>query len=228
MTVVCYSRGMDKKQSTLGILVIAAGVAVLLANINIGPMRDVLAHWWPMFIIVLGLFMWWSNPRNFAWPLVVTILGVIFLANSLSIAQVNFGDIVIPALLIGFGVSMFVNAARKPLVRVANGQENITAVLSGTANRNKSADYTGGRVSAFMGGAEIDISKAVIKKEAVLDLAVFMGGIELRVADDVVVKNRSTVFMGGIEDKTKPSESKSNPVLYLTGSIFMGGVEVKR
>jgi hypothetical protein len=55
-----------------------------------------------------------------------------------------------------------------------------------------------------------------------------MGGIELRVPEHVIVKNRASVFLGGIEDRTRPSEAKNSPVLYIDGSVVMGGIEIKR
>ena len=55
-----------------------------------------------------------------------------------------------------------------------------------------------------------------------------MGGVEVRVPDNVIVKNRATLFLGGIEDNTRPEEGKNNPILYIDGSIVMGGVEIKR
>ncbi len=79
-----------------------------------------------------------------------------------------------------------------------------------------------------MGGVELDLSKAVIKKEATLRVNVFMGGIELRVADGVIVKNRTAALLGGVEDKTFPEKTKKAAVLNIEGSIVMGGVEVKR
>lgn len=74
----------------------------------------------------------------------------------------------------------------------------------------------------------MDLSHAEIKNEAVLNVFVVMGGIELRVPENVIVKNRASVVLGSIEDKTRPTDSKRNPVLFIDGSILMGGVEVKR
>ena len=79
-----------------------------------------------------------------------------------------------------------------------------------------------------MGGVELDLSRATIKKEASINVFVMMGGVEVRVPDNVIVKNRATLFLGGIEDNTRPEEGKNNPILYIDGSIVMGGVEIKR
>lgn len=61
-----------------------------------------------------------------------------------------------------------------------------------------------------------------------MDIFAFMGGVELRVPENVIVKSRATMVLGGIEDKTRPKESKDAPVLYVDGTVIMGGIEIKR
>lgn len=106
-------------------------------------------------------------------------------------------------------------------------REDITAILGGSDQRNSSQDFKGSKVSAIMGGVKLDLRKAVIKKEATIEIFTFWGGVELLVPSNVIVKNKSSVILGGIEDKTERDTSKDAPVLYITGDIIMAGVEVK-
>ena len=101
-------------------------------------------------------------------------------------------------------------------------------ILGGTTNKNTAKNYTGSKATAILGGVELDLSKVKIEKTAQLDVFVLMGGIELRIPEDVIVKNRSTAIMGGLEDKTNPVESKNAPVLYIDGTVIMGGIDIKR
>ena len=70
---------MDKKQVALGVLVVVVGLTVLLSNMNIGPIREIASSWWPVFVILAGLLMWWGNPRNVIWPVTVVAIGAILL-----------------------------------------------------------------------------------------------------------------------------------------------------
>lgn len=219
---------MNKKQSTLGVLVIVIGISLFLANANIGGMREVVGHWWPLFIVALGVYMLWSNRQNYVWALFTVLVGVSLLLNALKIADISLGVIIVPMLLVGFGLNVLLSGSRQPTRDTGSSEENIAAVLSGSTSKHVTNDYTGGSVSAVMGGVELDLSKAVIKKEATLHVNVFMGGVELRVADDVIVKNRTAALLGGVEDKTFPEKTKKSSVLNIDGNIVMGGVEVKR
>lgn len=218
---------MNLKQSTLGILVILAGVVVLLSNINLGPVRELAADWWPVFIVLLGLLMWWSNPRNFVWALAVTLAGGLLLVNSLDLADINFGQIFWPLIIIGFGVNLVLAGRRRDSQPTEESEERLSAILGGTEGRNASRDYRGATINALMGGVELDISRARIKKEATINVSAIMGGVSIRVPEDVTVKNRATALLGGFEDKTRPTKD-NGPVLYLDGSVIMGGVEIKR
>jgi hypothetical protein len=62
--------------------------------------------------------------------------------------------------------------------------------------------------------------------EAVLDVFVFWGGIEVKVPEDWEVVSRGLAILAGFVDNTRhpPSAQKR---LVVTGMAIMGGVEVK-
>lgn len=220
---------MNTKQSSLGALIIVAGVIVLLANINVGSMRDIVAHWWPIVLVIAGGYMWWSNPRNYIWALAVAITGILLLVNTLGVVRIDVGDVIFPLILVAFGASVLVGSRRyRNEPKKLDSEEHISAFLGGVSSKNVSDDYRGGSVSAVMGAVELDISKVMIKKEASLKVWVLMGGVELRVPESVIVKSRVSSFLSGVEDKSQPTSNKNAPVLYLDGSVVMGGIEIKR
>ena len=101
------------------------------------------------------------------------------------------------------------------------------AWMSGTESRNTSKDYKGGKVTAIMGGVDIDLRNAVIKKNATLEVFALMGGVEVKVPRGWVVKSQAVVFLGGIENKADDVTKAGAPTLTLVGNVVMGGVEVK-
>lgn len=217
------------KRIITGITIILAGVMILLSNINVLNFGPVFADWWPLLLIGAGLLMLINDSKNYIWSLFVSGLGVLFLVNTLDIARVSVGDIFFPAVLVAIGLSILRQSTGSTIRRVSEkNDEDITAILGGSSHKNMSSDYRGGKVTAVMGGSEIDLSKATIKKDALLDVFVFMGGVELRVPENVIVKSRAVMVMGGIEDKTSPVHSKDAPILYLDGVLIMAGIEVKR
>ena len=215
------------KRTITALAIILLGVVVFLANTNLFGMQSLLATWWPHGLIAVAGLVLMNNPKQYVWPLFLVAAGVAIQLNNLKVTTINIGDVIFPAIVITFGVSMLVNGRPNRNVS-ADSSEEVSAFLSGTSTKNNAKDYTGARMTAVMGGIEMDLSHAEIKNEAVLNVFVMMGGIELRVPENVIVKNRASVVLGGIEDKTRPTDSKHNPVLFIDGSILMGGVEVKR
>lgn len=219
---------MNTRQTTLGISVIAAGIIVFLANINFGVARELVANLWPLVLVAAGIFMLWGNPRNYVWPLVVAAIGVMLLFNTLGIADVNVGSLIFPVILLGIGVSIIRGANGHYKMVKTDSNEDTSAFLGGSSAKNTSDDYKGGAVSALMGAIELDLSRATIKKEAILHVSILMGGLELRVADDVKIVNRTQAILGAVENKTLPIKRDNAPTLIIEGSIVMGGIEVKR
>ncbi len=125
---------MNKKQSALGILIIVIGMSLFLANANIGGMREVVGHWWPLFIVALGVYMLWSNRQNYVWALFTVLVGVSLLLNALKIADISLGVVIVPMLLVGFGLNIMLSGLRRTSRETRSSEENIAAVLSGSTS----------------------------------------------------------------------------------------------
>ena len=222
----CYDVIM--KRNLTSALLILVGFSILFANLDIGNSRMILGDWWPLFVIASGGLIWFNNGRkSYLWALLVSLFGFGLLLNTLEIASVDIGDFILPTILVVFGVSLLVRSNVKKQ-DISDNSEDVTAILAGVTTKNTSKKYTGAKVLAIMGGVEMDLSKATIEESAILDVTVLMGGIELRVPENVIVRNRSLCLLGGIEDKTTPQDVEDAPVLYIDGTISMGGIEIKR
>ncbi|NCU37615.1 hypothetical protein EOL96_00935 [Candidatus Saccharibacteria bacterium] len=216
------------KRSITALSIILLGIVIFLANSNVYNMQAVFAEWWPVTLIWAAGLIYINNHRRYGWPLVLGIIGVLILLNNLTITNVDIGNLLLPGVIITIGASMLMRRSDNTQ-ESRDDSEDITAILAGATNKNASSNFKGAKATAVMGGIEMDISHAEIKNNAVLQVFVLMGGLDVRVPENVVVKNRSTVILGGFEDKTRPSAvTKKAPILYIDGSVTMGGVEVKR
>ena len=115
--------------------------------------------------------------------------------------------------------------------RQSSGHDNSTmtvvAVMAGVTRGNNSRAFRRADLFAFMGGCEIDLRKAAINGEAVVDLFCMWGGIEIRVPEDWTVVSQIVPLMGGVDDKTRPPQAATAHRLTLRGMALMGGVEIK-
>ena len=216
-------------RTIIGLLIVAVGASFLLTNLNILPFDVGIAQWWPLFIVAGGVVMLLSDVRNYLWALLVIGLGVLFQLKQFGIVDVNPLQLFWPAIIIVPGVSVMTSRGSSRGKIAASDREDVMAILSGSEVRVESKDFKGSRVTSICGGAMIDLRKAVIKKEATIDVFAFWGGIEIIVPEHVMVKNNTSAIMGGVEQQAGGDAVKEgSPILYITGDVVMSGVEVKR
>lgn len=211
-----------------GLGVVLLGGLLLLDTLNIEGFNNLLGTWWPLFVVGAGILVFLNDAKSYLWALLLLGFGVLYQLNNLDIVDINPWQLFWPAIIIVIGLSIIFRQSGGRSKINAGESDDISAILGGASQANKSEDYKGGKVTAIMGGVEIDLRKSVIKKDATLDMFVLMGGVELRVPENVVVKTKATAILGGIENKSQATEDKNAPVLYITGEVIMAGIEIKR
>jgi hypothetical protein len=112
-------------------------------------------------------------------------------------------------------------------VKDANATMSTVAILGGVSRGNNSRAFRGADVLAIMGGVQLDLRRAAIHGEAVIDVFVMWGGIEIRVPEDWTVVSHIVPVMAGVDDKTRPPHGATAHRLVLRGFALMGGVEIK-
>lgn len=103
------------------------------------------------------------------------------------------------------------------------------AILSGASRKGRWVVPPKYQVVTLMGGVEIDMREATFAEPVtVINLAVMMGGVEIKVPEGVEVHNEAVAIMGGTEVGGDPGAyvGADRPVVRLTGVVLMGGVEV--
>ena len=117
----------------------------------------------------------------------------------------------------------------------ADGSEmdtiNESNIMGGTNKKIFTKNFEGGNMNCVMGGGQIDLTEADLGSNAVLNVFLLMGGLELKVPRDWNIIIDVLPIMGGINDQiTKFPENIVNKdkKLLITGNIVMGGVDIKR
>jgi predicted membrane protein len=208
----------------VGLTIMTAGVALALDNLGIVD-SGVFFRYWPLAFVVLGIIKLTAAPTHQSGGAFWVILGVALLA--FTTGHLNFQR-VWALLLVFVGGSIAWRALRpRPVRAEPSSGIDMMAILGGSKIVNSSPDFQGGQALAIMGGCDVDLRKAtIIEEEAVLDVFAFWGGVQLQVPEEWEVDNRISCLLGGIEDKTHTVPG-SKQRLVLTGTVFMGGAEVK-
>lgn len=229
-------------QFIFGIFIIAIGVVFMLDNLQIVDAGTVL-YFWPAILIIFGASKaaQSTNRSGQIFGGIFIAVGALMLLDRMDVIDFRIWDWW-PVVLIIVGLNFlrgarsrnrassqsFTHTGAPQAGEDGNSYIRNTALMSGVKRIITSKDFRGGEVSALMGGCEIDMREAEMKgNEAVMDVNIIMGGLELRIPTGWTVVVESTPIMGGVEDRTYPAKDGTGKRLVLTGTIIMGGIEVK-
>ncbi len=214
-------------QAVLGVLVILAGILLTAGNMGWTDARTILAYW-PLGLVVLGATMYLraADPSARLTAVIVVVAGLWLTGGRVFGYRATIGQ-VWPLLLITVGAALIMRARRRePLVASTGQVISDFAFWSGAERRVTSAAFRKADFTAVMGGLDVDFREAAISGEAVIDVFIIWGGIQIRVPPDWSVSNQVVTIMGGASDKsTGTRESKHR--LVIRGFVLMGGIEVK-
>lgn len=220
----------------IGLILIAVGGLVLLANLDILPFDVDLAHWWPLILVALGVVHLWNNRNIFDFSgLFLILLGGVFLMASQG--RIDWDDVwrYWPAVLILLGLSIVFrrgsppregkrwtgSASSDPDVRVTN-------ILAGTDRRIDSQEFKGGDVSNILGGTKLDLLQARLAPgEWLLTVSTVLGGVEIFVPRDWRIEVHPTNMLGGVDDHTRQNPAAGGGKLVIKASALLGGIEIK-
>jgi hypothetical protein len=89
-----------------GLVFVTIGAVLLLANLKFLNLRPVLADWWPLILVAVGikhLFLWRGTAGWISGAFWISA-GGLFLASRLGYLQVSITSILWPLMVIWFGI----------------------------------------------------------------------------------------------------------------------------
>lgn len=215
-------------QAVIGVLIIAYGLLLTADNLGWVHARSIFAYW-PLAIVALGLAMFTraTDAGTRVSASFVLAAGGLLTGARLFGWNVNL-SLLWPLFIVGVGVIMISRAFGRDVGDTTSEQQfSSFAFWSGSKRRVMSPLFKRADFTAVMGGIEVDLrSAAAAGGEAVIDVFVVMGGLEIRVPPDWAVSNQIVAVMAGVDDKSTGEPTAKNR-LVLRGFVMMGGVEVK-
>ena len=221
----------------IGLVVICAGILLLLENLGVA-IKINLWDFWPVALILIGLSQIFrhNETRNGFSGAIFVIVGILFLLNNLDIIVFSVGTFW-PIIIIIFGIAIIKYSVwgsyRSP---ICSDNCDLSFILGSGEHKFTSNQFKGGKLAALMGGGTIDLRDADIQIDnAVIDVFVFMGGIDIRIPRHWQVNIQGAPILGGIDNKTvvmSKEEIAAHPEkairkLTVRGMAIMGGIEVK-
>ena len=199
-----------------------------IPGVNFGR---IFAIFWPVVVMLIGLYIILKTRSQFFIGSIVMLLGGLWLVDQFIDLPFSIWNLW-PLVLIVIGLRIifpgkggkfnYMNSST-----VTDDTFESTAVFWGDSRKIKSENLKMGKITAIFGGSEIDLRDANIAKDgANVEIVAMFGGVSVKVNENTLVKSDGLGVFGGFEDKSaKPA--KPNGTIVIKGSAVFGGVEVK-
>lgn len=223
---------MNKISNLLwGMLLIVVGVIFGLNALEITNINVFFDGWWCLFIVVpcfVDLFKGQDKTGN----IIGLVIGIcLFLACQDFISFELIFKLAMPFAIVVFGIGLLVKGVRNNSnirkIKEKNGVvRDVYAIFSEEKIDYDNELFEGINLNAIFGGIDVDLRKAIIKEDIVINAMAVFGGIDIMVPSDVNVKVVSSSVFGGTSNKSKSvKDGKVN--IYINSNCIFGGVEIK-
>lgn len=218
-----------------GVVLIILGVIIGLNAVGLTNINIFFRGWWTLFIIVPS-FIELFRSTNKVWSFIWLIIGIVLLLCAQNILSFRLiGKLIFPFILVMIGISIIfkdrLNKKVADKIRTLNADREDFGEYCATFGSQQSdfsgQEFKGANLDAIFGSVEMDLSKATIQKDQVINANAIFGGVEIRVPTGVNIKVKSTPIFGGVSNKIKTEYQESLPTLYINGVAIFGGVEIK-
>jgi hypothetical protein len=208
----------------IGLAIMLAGFLLALDSLGWADAGEVFRYW-PLALVAVGITKLLTTAAARSGAFLLIVLGAALLA--LNLGWLSFPRVAaIVLFLVGARIAWKALAPPSAVAAGAPATTDVVAILGGS-KRSVTGDFAGGQAFAFMGGSEVDLRRATMaKEEAVLDVFVFWGGIEVKVPEEWEVVSRGLPILGGFVDNTRHAPGAQKR-LVVTGMAVMGGIELK-
>lgn len=223
----------------VGIILILLGAGFLADQLGYVEFGQLLGTYWPLILILAGLLGLMESRSSKVGNLILLAFGIILQLNRLDMIGGDIFRYFFPAILIIIGLNIIFSKGTK----VHSGKvdkENWNkkklsedfldhmVLMSGYESVNTSQNFKGGRLTAIMGGIDIDLREAnMIEDQAYIEVTAIMGGIDIITPKHWRVEVQGTPLLGGFSSKTMGTSYPEAPLLIIKGTAILGGVEIK-
>ncbi|MEG2429211.1 MAG: LiaF-related protein [Oscillospiraceae bacterium] len=109
-----------------------------------------------------------------------------------------------------------------------DSQPVYNALLSGINEKNNSTDLLGAKISAILGGVDLDLRDAIVKQDITIKVSAVMGGVTIYAPQNVRISLKRSDALGATTCAAKSMPQDSNvPLVTFDCCAFMGGIEIK-
>ena len=227
---------MKKAKSIMwGIALIIVGIVLGGNALGIFDINLFFKGWWTLFIIIpsfIGIF----SDENKTGSIIFFLIGVALLCACWNVFDFKMvWELLLPGIIVIIGLSLIfknsfnseVNNNIKKLNDKINSDDGYTATFSGQDLNLDGEEFKGTTLNAVFGGVKLDLRKAIIKDDVVINATSVFGGIDIFVPENYKVKIKSNSIFGGVSNDKKYNVDEKSHTIYINATCIFGGVEIK-
>ena len=208
-----------------GIALIAVGLVLLAGNLGWVDAGELLRTWWPLAVVGAG--QWWMATGARWTGATVALIGLLLLANTQAVLDVDLGRLVFPGLVMVLGVA-FLNAGAR--VRAARDAHGEPLRLTTRTVRGEGAWPPGDlSATAVFGDARLVVSDGgphhELDRITVTAISVF-GDVKIDVPAGWRVEDHTTTVAGDVTIPHDQPTYAESPVVELHGLVLFGDTTV--
>jgi hypothetical protein len=220
---------MTRSQLVLGPALIAVGVLALADQAGTVDAWAVLASWWPLVVLLLGVAQLLGRPRNPVGGALSLLVGAGLLAFTLG--AVDSLALVGPLVLMALGLWLLV--ARPRLVaRPGLDPTDLVAAFDDREVRMAAGPFPGGSVTTVFGDLDLDLRATTLPDgDATLQVTTIFGDVDITVPPDWEVRVNGPEVFGSVRTPPSPTRgagpSTGPQILHLRCVTIFGDLEVR-
>ena len=210
--------------------IILGGNALDIFNINL-----FFDGWWTLFIIV-PTFIGLVTEKDKTGNIIGLIIGLFLLLACRGLFDFKLiWKLIFPLIFVIIGLSLIfknninkeVSEKIKKLNENLSSNDGYTATFSGQNLNFDGEEFKGSNLNAIFGGIKLDLRKAIINEDIVINASSIFGGIDIYIPDNCKVKIKSNSIFGGVSNNKKCNVDDNSYTIYINASCMFGGVEIK-
>lgn len=211
------------QNSIIGILLIVVGMILGLNAFHITHINIFFDGWWTLFIIIpslCGIF----TEHDKTGSLIGLFIGIYLLLLCQGIISFRFlWKLCLPLVLIILGIQiLFKNSFSK-----SNSSKETTNTFSNKKYNFDYQTYTGGNYDVSFGGMTLDLQKANLASETIINISTLFAGVDLYLPEDVNLQIESSSFFGGVDCHQRLNKESNTKTVILKAHCVFGGVNIK-
>lgn len=218
----------------IGIIVLIIGIVLLVNELNLGFQID-FDMVWSIILIVVALYYMAKSRKVSLWTLIVLFIGTWSLLEYLDVVTAKVENLFWPIVVIIAGLSIVFSKMTwrrklKDLTKFEVGKDGrliYSGIFGGTSEKLQTNDFKGAVVNSVFGAVDLNIKRAKIKEDVIIDVNSIFGGTNIIVSDNYNIKLNSVALFGGNSNDTGISFDENRKTIYINCVSIFGGTEIK-